>query len=150
MTFVTRLLIVFVVLPLSLKAAYAAQYEHHQSQVTELLTSTVSSLDIQQPQLQLSHVSFSTEAVGSGFRFGHGPFAAIHNGQFNSFDVVAVGWMVNFNQQPGTAKGWHVGLGVMVETDFKAASLGNGSVFSSELITRSSRPGLALMAGFSF
>ncbi len=55
---------------------------------------------------------------------GHGPFVAMQIGDKNAFDAVAVGWMVGISRPNSNISGLNIGMGVMVEGDFKSLTRG--------------------------
>jgi hypothetical protein len=77
-----------------------------------------------QRRFEESHYFFTPGRHALGFDLGHGPFVAVQSGNKNAFDAVAVGWMVGISHPNGNIIGLNIGMGLMVEGDFKSLPWG--------------------------
>ena len=77
-------------------------------------------------------------------QLSHGPFAAVQSGSSDTFDALALGWMVGFDQPDNGAGGWNVGLGVVVKSNYQPVDANDFNRQSQDGV------GLVLMSSFSF
>jgi hypothetical protein len=77
-----------------------------------------------QRRFEESHYFFTPPRNALGFDLGHGPFVAMQTGNKNAFDAVAMGWMVGISRPNTNISGLNIGMGLMVEGDFKSLTRG--------------------------
>ncbi|NQZ06865.1 MAG: hypothetical protein HRT35_06860 [Algicola sp.] len=67
---------------------------------------------------------FTLKSSILGFDLGHGPFIAVQSGDNTAFDAVALGWRLDISRPNSAISGWNIGMGLVVEADFKALTRG--------------------------